>query len=117
MKRNIALKAVSLTLCVAFGLSFFSACKDSPVTLPDYSESGKSFNIFCYNGPTDGENNIDGNIVRYGSFRTVERYKEYADAGFDTLFLTGTATYDDNQQWGDVEKSETYKCIEGHNET
>lgn len=112
MKNKLIVKVISLMLSMTFlvSLMFNFGC-GSTVELPDYSNSNKSFNIFCYNGPTDGENIIDGNIVRYGSFRTVERYKEYKDAGFDTLFLTGTATYDANQVWGDMEKSETYKCM------
>ena len=54
----------------------------------------KKLNIYAYVGPTNGEYVLaDGTRVQNEDFRTVERYQEYKDCGFDTLLLLGNDPY------------------------
>ena len=54
----------------------------------------KKLNIYAYVGPTNGEYVLaDGTKVKNQDFRTVERYQEYKDCGFDTLLLLGNDPY------------------------
>ena len=52
------------------------------------------FDIYGYSPPPDGKYRIDGVEYDVGEdFRTVERYKEYAEAGMNILFVQSTARY------------------------
>ena len=58
----------------------------------------KEFILYGYSGPTDGTWRIErpeGNLFFFEGedFRTVERYREYADCGFNTLFIQGNEPY------------------------
>ncbi len=54
---------------------------------PDYSESKLQFDFYAYNGPTDGTWTENGILQTAGQdFRTVERFKEYKDAGLNVYF-------------------------------
>lgn len=50
--------------------------------------------IFAYSPPSDGMIRISGKHVFLGTdFRTAERYKEYAECGFNVLHTQSTGTY------------------------
>ena len=54
---------------------------------PDYSNSNLQFEFYGYSGPSDGYYNEYGeNFYTGEDYRTVERYKEYKDAGMTINF-------------------------------
>lgn len=118
MKKNFV-KIITMMMSLIFLFSCFVGCKEkNTVSLPDYTQTNKQFTIFAYGAPLDGKYNYDGVIVEYGDkdengnnlgFRTVERYKEYKEAGFDSLLIAGSATLI-SDTWGDINKCEAYKC-------
>lgn len=55
--------------------------------------AGRELPIYGYSPPPNGEWQIDDTIYTTEDFRTVEKYKEYLDCGFNVLFLQGTARY------------------------
>ncbi len=78
---------------VLAGLMAFGGvgCKEKEKTAPDYSASTLKFDFYGYTGPTDGtwwENDIK--MTAGEDFRTVERLKEYKDAGM-TIYLPQSA--------------------------
>ncbi len=79
---TLALSSVSLV-----------GCKEDK-TPPDYSNSTLQFEFYAYRGPTDGKWTENGNTYDGGEdFRTVERYKEYKDAGMTINFPQGSGVY------------------------
>ena len=74
-----------------------------------YKKETSGFDIYAYAPPTNGVWYIDG--VEYSSgedYRTVERYKEYKDTGFNILLSQTTATYN-GEDW---ETSDTKKVMD-----
>ena len=69
---------------------------------------GREFPIYGYSPPPQGEWWLDGQTFTTEDFRTVERYKEYRDCGFNVLFMQGTAQYN-GEGW---EGSEAQKVFE-----
>ncbi len=54
----------------------------------------KHFDFYGYNSPFDGKYFIDGTTYFLGEdFRSVKRYKEYKDVGFNILLLQHTNSY------------------------
>ncbi len=52
------------------------------------------FDLYGYSPPTDGTYMVDGKEFTTGEdYRTVERYKEYVDCGFNMILLGYTARY------------------------
>ena len=69
---------------------------------------GREFPIYGYSPPPEGKWQIDDTVFTTEDFRTVEKYREYKDCGFNILFLQYTAPY-----YGDGwEKSETKMAME-----
>ena len=66
---------------------------------PDYSAYQHKFEFYCYTPPNDGMWNEDKTktpAVQASAgedFRTVERYKEYKDCGFDILLMQSAGKY------------------------
>lgn len=68
-------------------------------TAPDYSNSTLQFDFYGYSGPTDGTWTEYGvNYYAGEDFRTVERFKEYKDAGM-TIYLPQSAGSYSGQVW------------------
>jgi hypothetical protein len=68
----------------------------------------KSFDFYAYNSPTDGNYYINGIKYSYGEdFRSIKRYKEYKNAGFNVLLLQGDNSYSGE----DFETSACNKCM------
>lgn len=87
-----------MTILLAGTLLFgFSACggkEDISAGAPDYSDSELTMPLYAYSGPTDGTYTENG--IKYDTgvdYRTEERYKEYADCGFNILLLQGNDPY------------------------
>ena len=105
MKKKIlalALSAISLSSLA------LSACggMGNP---PDYSDSNLQFEFYGYSAASTGEWTIDN--VKYSAgedFRTVERIKEYKEAGMSIYFPQHTAAY--NGQ--DFETSTTKRALD-----
>lgn len=77
-----------------FGCAACGEEEDIAVGAPDYSESECFFPLYAYSGPTDGTYTENG--VQYSTgtdYRTEERYKEYAECGFNILLLQGNDPY------------------------
>lgn len=55
--------------------------------------AGREFPIYGYSPPPQGEWWIDDQTFTTEDFRTVEKYKEYKDCGFNILFAQGTGSY------------------------
>ncbi len=70
--------------------------------------AGRTFPIYGYSPPPQGEWYIDDTVYTTEDFRTVERYKEYKECGFNILFMQRTAAYN-GEPW---ETSQTKKAME-----
>ncbi len=70
--------------------------------------AGRELPIYGYSPPPDGQWQLDDTVYTTEDFRTVEKYKEYKDCGFNVLFLQGTASYK-GDGW---ENSETKLAME-----
>ena len=70
--------------------------------------AGRVIPIYGYSPPPNGQWQIDDTIYPTEDFRTVEKYREYKECGFNVLFLQHTAPYDGNG-W---ENSETKLAME-----
>ena len=91
-----------LTSICAFGLIALSGCEaQKAITIdllskaPDYSNCEGEFMTFAYTPPTNGkwyENGLEYDIGE--DFRTVERYREYKEAGLNVLMLQSEDGYD-----------------------
>ena len=63
---------------------------------PDYSAYTHKFDFYAYSGPNDGSWREYGEWYYTGEdFRTVERYKEYKDAGMTILLAQSSAPIND----------------------
>ncbi len=68
----------------------------------------KQFDFYGYNSPTDGFYEIDGTKYYAGEdFRSVKRYKEYKDVGFNILLLQHVNSYSGEP----FEGSACHKCM------
>lgn len=92
--------AISLALTFVVGVSGCEMTATKPADpsqateVPDYSDSTKRMNMYAYVGPTPGTyTNAAGQSIFAEDFRTIERYQEYKDCGFDTLLLLGNDGY------------------------
>ncbi len=90
--------AMCLAVVSAFGLAF-SGCGKKEAKIPDgpdYSDSTKQFDFYGYSACIDGWN-IDG--VQYDveeDYLSVERIKEYKDAGMTIYFPQSAASVNEN---------------------
>ena len=98
MKKKKISKIITLALASMLLLStfpFFGGCK---VKAPDYSQSNTNINLYALYGPTDGRKS-GGRLMGDGTDqRTLERYQEYKDAGFNILIIENEAAYS-GQEW------------------
>ncbi len=84
-------RAFAAFLSAVACLSTLSACGGKeeagiPVSLPDYADD-RGVHISGYVNPTNGDYTFDKIPMNDGvDFRTVERFKEYKDAGMDLAF-------------------------------
>lgn len=100
----LSLGTLALTACGGKN----SSSEDDPKLLqaPDYSKYTHQFDAYAYSGPNPGYWTLDGERIDLGEdFRTVERYKEYKDAGF-TIYLPGhdIAINSDGQEKWETQK-------------
>ena len=97
--------ALAAFLAVSGGLC---GCDGTPqAEAPDYSASDKQFSFYAYAPPGDGIYTVDG--VSYDgahdengnriSFQTVEKYREYAECGFDTIMFQADDPYTGTETW------------------
>ncbi len=57
------------------------------------------FDLYGYSPPTDGTYTVDGELKTTGEdYRTVERYKEYQECGFNILLMQFGGTYN-GEDW------------------
>ena len=67
-----------------------------------YQNSGNKalqFGLYGYSPPTDGTYRVDGEIKTTGEdYRTVERYREYKEVGFNILLMQHTSRYS-GEEW------------------
>ncbi|MBQ8429365.1 MAG: hypothetical protein IJX30_04655 [Clostridia bacterium] len=66
------------------------------------------FPMYAYSPPPEGKWWIDDTIYPTEDFRTVEKYREYKECGFNILFMQGTASFDGT----DWENSDTKRCMQ-----
>ena len=84
--------ALSFTACGGNNSSSSAEDPNMLATAPDYSKYTHQFDFYGYGAPTDGYWTEDDLVFYAGEdFRTVERYKEYKDAGFTILMPQSTA--------------------------
>ena len=88
--------AIFLSSILMAGLTF-SGCDAKEVDIsgaPDYSTATGEFITYGYTGPTDGTWFRDEEQYNTGEdYRTVARYREYKEAGYNTLLLQGNDPY------------------------
>ena len=70
--------------------------------------AGREYPIYGYSPPPQGEWWLDDQVFTTEDFRTVEKYKEYKDCGFNVLFMQGTASYK-GEGW---ENSDAQRCMQ-----
>ena len=85
------MKKTSLLLPVV-ALLILPSCSSSKLNLeknaPDYSDAKGEFITYGYASPTNGNYYVDGVTINTGeNYQTVERYKEYKEAGLNTMML------------------------------
>lgn len=107
---SVCLAMIS-TLSVAFsGCSLIeNAGGGTPPPAPDYSSSTLQYDFYGYSAAIDGWN-IDG--VSYSSgndYKSVERIKEYKDAGMTIYFPQSAAAFNGNTSF---EESETKRVMD-----
>lgn len=98
----LSLGTFALTACNVIG-GGDSSSSDDPKLLqaPDYSSYTHQFDAYGYSGPNPGYWTLDDERIDLGEdFRTVERFKEYKEAGFN-IYLPG---HDVSINSGDQEK-------------
>lgn len=107
MKKRLT-KILTLAMAGILTCTTFIGCsqEEAHPTVPDYSANGKQFSFFCYGNLSDGQYTItdsSGNetTVDYGDMRTVEKYREYKECGFD-IIMTG----DYDMRWTSWEESD-----------
>lgn len=99
-------------MAVISALTLFGGCGDDLASAtkraPDYSSSTLQFDFYGYSAAIDGWN-IDGVAYESGNdYKTVERIKEYKDAGMTIYFPQSAAPY--NGQ--DFETSEAKRVMD-----
>lgn len=108
------MKKKFLAICLAtisVVATAFSGCEieiGTPKAEPDYSSSTLQYDFYGYSAAIDGWN-IDGVSYTSGNdYKSVERIKEYKDAGMTIYFPQSAAAY-----WGqDFETSETKRVLD-----
>ena len=83
-KANLLLPVITLLV--------LPSCSSGKIILeknaPDYSDAKGEFITFGYASPTNGNYYVDGTTIYTGeNYQTVERYKEYKEAGLNTMML------------------------------
>ncbi len=79
-------KVLATLLGVSACAGVFGACKEKTVALPDYADD-REVQLLGYVNPTNGDYTFDNIPMNDGvDFRTVERFKEYKDAGLNVAF-------------------------------
>ncbi len=83
---------------LAFSSVSFVGCDEDKMP-PDYSASTLQFDFYGYSTPTNGVwKDENGEIIASGDFRTVERFREYKDAGM-TIYFPQTAGVYNGTDW------------------
>ncbi len=84
-------------------------CFGEKKVAPDYSASKLQFDFYGYSSPTDGTWTEDGVTMSAGEdFRTVERFKEYKDAGMTIYFPQSAGNF----SGGAWEGSDAKMCMD-----
>ncbi len=98
----LSLGTLALTACGGGNSSSSSSYDPKLAQAPDYSAYTHQFDAYAYSGPNPGYWTLDGERIDMGEdFRTVERFKEYKDAGFN-IYLPGhdvSINSDDQEKW------------------
>jgi hypothetical protein len=110
MKKFIKLLCVALSGVITLSaLSLFGGCK---LNVPDYSDSTTNINLYAFYGPTDGRKSGGRPMGDGTDQRTIARYQEYKDAGFNILLIENEAAYR-GQEWSTCDtKMVMDKCFE-----
>ena len=98
--------------CVSNETQNDSSFSDIPTEgMPVYTDSTLQFDFYGYQGPTNGSYNEYGESFYSGQdFRTVERFKEYKDAGMTQYLLTEPA-FSAGSSWETSETKQIYDKI------
>ncbi len=88
-------KTISFMIAAVFAFALVACKTETANAAPDYSGYSKKFGYYAYNPPNSGTwRDMNDNIVSAGEdFRTVERYREYKDCGFDILMMQTSGNY------------------------
>ena len=92
-------KVLVLLLAVVFLVGSFAGCAEEKPSklLPEYS-ARLPFETFAYGATSSGTFNIDGEPVKFGDYHTVEKIKEYKEAGFNIMYITNDG-FTAGQNW------------------
>ncbi len=91
-------KSKCILAIASLGVISLASCQAAPLDLegkaPDYSSKSGEFITFAYASPTDGSYTENGIAMSTGEdYRTVERYREYKEAGLNTMLIQGNDPY------------------------
>ena len=88
-------KIISGMLAAIFACAFAACAPAKAGDAPDYSAYSDRFSYYAYNPPNSGTWRDMQNHIMYAGedFRTVARYREYKDCGFDILMLQTSGNY------------------------
>ena len=114
MKKILSLLFVMiLTMSTLVG----TGCATETVDISDnpytkyYKDNTHEFDFYACHTPVPGKFWFDGVVVEeYEDFRTAERYKEYADCGFNIVYIQGNDEYDPDRN--NFEKSQLKKNLD-----
>ncbi len=99
-------KILALGMAAISAATLFGGCVNKKA--PDYSSSNLQYNFYAYSAAIDGWN-IDGVSYESGNDnKTVEKIKEYKDAGMTIYFPQSAAYYDGK----DFETSEAKRVMD-----
>lgn len=85
---------------------------DIDKSAPDYSSYKDQFITFAYSSPTNGQYTEDGTVYFTGEdYRTAERYKEYKDAGLNTMMIQRVDPYNGEEWTSSQLKKNMDNCV------
>lgn len=93
MKKNAWKTILIFLLTAALAAGVVGCGKDTqtstkvPKDVPDYSNSTKELHIYAHRSTSEGSfTGVNGELIKYDSYITKEKFQEFKDCGFDVIY-------------------------------